>query len=163
MKSQGFIYLVCLTWPSFELSGGMPEGGEYTGPGIENGWFDPANAGLGTHTITYTYTDPNSCENFAEETIVVDPCTGIDEITNGLDIDVYPNPTTGNLTVKFAKNIGVVEIIVVNTLNEIVYSESIKTTSQKSLNIDIKNQARGIYFINIKTEETEERLKVILK
>lgn len=155
--------IVCLTWPSFELSGGMPEGGEYTGPGIENGWFTPSVAGLGTHTISYTYSDANGCENFAEETIYVDPCTGFAEISNGSDIDVYPNPTTGNLTVEFAENLGFVEIIVVNTLNKIVYSESINTTSQKSLNIDISNQARGIYFIKIETGEKEERLKVILK
>jgi len=50
---------ICLDWPAFELNGGMPAGGEYSGPGVENGWFDPAVAGVGTHTITYTYTDPD--------------------------------------------------------------------------------------------------------
>ncbi len=68
---------VCVGWPAFELTGGMPAGGEYSGPGVENGWFNPASAGVGTHVITYTYSDPNSCENFDTETILVDPCTGV--------------------------------------------------------------------------------------
>ena len=63
---------VCIYWPAFELTGGMPAGGVYSGPGVENGWFDPETAGSGTHTITYTYSDPNNCENFATQTILVD-------------------------------------------------------------------------------------------
>jgi uncharacterized repeat protein (TIGR01451 family) len=43
------------------LSGGNPEGGVYSGPGVSddgNGMtysFDPASAGIGVHTITYTF------------------------------------------------------------------------------------------------------------
>ncbi|MEZ5196601.1 MAG: C25 family cysteine peptidase [Bacteroidales bacterium] len=70
---------ICLDWPAIELTGGMPVGGEYSGLGVENGWFDPGSAGVGTHTITYTWADGNDCENFAEETIFVDPCTSINE------------------------------------------------------------------------------------
>jgi hypothetical protein len=48
------------------LSGGTPTGGLYSGGGVtDNGDgtydFDPATAGVGTHTITYDYTDPNGC------------------------------------------------------------------------------------------------------
>ena len=86
---------VCLDWPAFELTGGWPEGGEYSGPGVDNGWFNPSVAGIGTHTITYTYTDLNNCENFADETILVDPCTGVNDITGQSGIKIYPNPTNG--------------------------------------------------------------------
>jgi len=155
--------MVCFNWPAFELIGGMPEGGQYSGPGVENGWFNPANAGIGTHTITYTYTDPNDCENFADETVVVDPCSGLNEMTNGAGIMVYPNPTTGNFTIQLDKNTGIAEVIVMNTLNKIVFAESINTSSMKNLNIDLTNQARGIYFIKIKSNMAIVRLKVILK
>ncbi|MCD4732164.1 MAG: hypothetical protein K8R74_16275, partial [Bacteroidales bacterium] len=46
---------VAISTPPFTLTGGLPLGGEYTGPGVANGIFDPAAAGLGMHTITYTY------------------------------------------------------------------------------------------------------------
>ena len=42
--------------PSFELIGGTPSGGIYSGLGVSNGIFNPINAGLGIHNITYTYT-----------------------------------------------------------------------------------------------------------
>ena len=45
---------VCLTTASFTLSGGTPTGGTYSGPGVSSGVFNPSNAGVGTHTITYT-------------------------------------------------------------------------------------------------------------
>jgi hypothetical protein len=34
-------------------------------------FFDPSIAGVGTHTITYTYTDINGCTNSTTQNIVV--------------------------------------------------------------------------------------------
>jgi len=155
--------MVCINSSAFQLSGGMPEGGEYSGPGIENGWFYPAMAGVGTHTITYSYTDPDNCENFAEETIVVDPCPGLFEITTGTGIMVYPNPSSGNLTIKFNKNIGTAMVEVMNTLHKLIYTETVNTSSPYQLNINLRNQAKGIYFISVKTNNTLDKLKFILQ
>ena len=60
-----------------DLGGGTPTGGIYDGPGVTddgNGTtydFDPAVAGVGTHTLTYTYTDANGCTNSASDDIEV--------------------------------------------------------------------------------------------
>jgi hypothetical protein len=49
---------VCITDAVFALSGGSPAGGVYSGTGVDgSGNFDPANAGAGSYTITYTSTD----------------------------------------------------------------------------------------------------------
>ena len=42
-----------------KLKGGIPLGGTYSGPGVNSltGIFTPATAGIGTKTITYTYTN----------------------------------------------------------------------------------------------------------
>ncbi len=154
---------VCVGWPSFELTGGLPEGGVYSGTGIENGWFDPASAGVGTHTITYTYVDANNCENFATETILVDPCTGVNDLSDLSGINIYPNPTSGLITMEFEDNTGPLEIKVVNTLNKVVYSETTETMTGKNLKIDLSSQAKGIYFIKLKTDKIEETVKVILQ
>lgn len=59
------------------LSGGTPSGGVYSGTGITddgNGMtytFDPMAAGVGTHTITYSYTDGNGCSGMASGIITV--------------------------------------------------------------------------------------------
>jgi PKD repeat protein len=154
---------VCVGWPAFELTGGMPEGGEYSGTGVENGWFNPASAGVGTHTITYTYSDANNCENYATETILVDPCTGINEMNGLSGIKIYPNPTTGIITIGFDQNIGNVEVTVVNTLNKVVYFKSTETIPVNSLNIDLSSLSKGIYFIKLKSDKIEKTIKIILQ
>ncbi|MGI4875299.1 MAG: CARDB domain-containing protein [Janthinobacterium lividum] len=64
---------VCRETSAFALTGGMPAGGAYSGPGVSNGQFNPATAGVGTHTITYTYADANDCANSASQTLTVLP------------------------------------------------------------------------------------------
>ncbi|MDD3960782.1 MAG: C25 family cysteine peptidase [Bacteroidales bacterium] len=39
------------------LNGGIPEGGEYSGPGVNNNIFDPTITGYGIHEILYIWTD----------------------------------------------------------------------------------------------------------
>lgn len=48
-----------------------PLGGTYSGDGVSGGMFDPASAGGGSHTVTYTYTNGFGCTNSAELEIVV--------------------------------------------------------------------------------------------
>ncbi|WP_242927785.1 T9SS type A sorting domain-containing protein [Pontibacter vulgaris] len=61
---------VCLNAGPVTLAG-SPNGGIYQGNGIQNGVFYPEVAGVGTHTIVYSYTDANGCSNTASATIVV--------------------------------------------------------------------------------------------
>ena len=52
---------------------GVPIGGTYTGKGVAGSSFVPSNAGLGTKTISYFYTDGNGCSNSSfTKTIVYD-------------------------------------------------------------------------------------------
>lgn len=48
---------VCENEPAFSLTGGNPAGGTYSGPGVSGGMFNPAAAGVGAKTITYTFQD----------------------------------------------------------------------------------------------------------
>ena len=154
---------VCVGWPSFELSGGLPEGGEYSGPGVESGWFNPANAGAGTHTITYTYADANNCENSATETILVDPCTGVIEMDELSGIKIYPNPTNGITNIHFNQDISDVEIKIINTLSKIVYSEISEKITGNKLTIDLSNQPKGIYFITLKSDKLDFTTKIVIQ
>ena len=53
------------------LTGGIPTGGVYSGVGVSNGIFDPNAAGVGTHSITYTYTNSFGCIDSVAENLVV--------------------------------------------------------------------------------------------
>src|SRR4029079_1690837 len=65
----------CVNTAPYALTGGLPVGGTYSGPGVSGGNFNPATAGVGTHAITYTYTDANSCSNSCSFSITVNPTT----------------------------------------------------------------------------------------
>ncbi len=70
---------VCSNTPSFQISQAgiintLPGTGVFSGSGVSSaGLFNPSAAGDGTHTLRYTYTGTNSCSNYIEQTILVNP------------------------------------------------------------------------------------------
>ncbi|MEZ4920232.1 MAG: HYR domain-containing protein [Saprospiraceae bacterium] len=63
--------VMCLNDDPVILSGAMPTGGTYSGDGVSGGVFFPEIAGLGTHTITYDFTDADGCQVSCTFTITV--------------------------------------------------------------------------------------------
>ena len=110
---------MCVYWPEIELAQGTPAGGVYEGPGVTDGWFYPEDAGVGTHTLTYTFEDANGCENYAEQTVYVDDCVGISEPGEENGIEVYPNPLTSNSSIRF--NLEKNENVVISLFNNLGY------------------------------------------
>lgn len=81
---------ICINAPVLTLAGGQPEGGTYSGTGVEMGEFDPAIAGLGEHTVLYEYTDENGCYGSASAMITVLPLPGkADAISGDTEVDTY--------------------------------------------------------------------------
>ncbi|PVY41678.1 Ig-like domain-containing protein [Pontibacter virosus] len=88
---------VCVNATAFALTGGMPAGGTYSGTGVSNGQFNPAAAGVGPHTITYTYSE-NGCTRSATNTITVNPLPTASAGTYGAQCVGAGNQTVFNLT-----------------------------------------------------------------
>ena len=118
-----------------------PIGGTWSGAGIAGSTFSPSVAGAGTHIITYTYTDINSCANTAEITMVVILCTGINVVSNTASFTVYPNPTNSSLTINTSVNYSSIQII--NMLGQVVF------TKEKSTLLNLTSLPGGIYFIQL--------------
>lgn len=55
----------------FKLKGGIPLGGTYSGPGVTNGIFYPAIAGVGNHQIDYTYTNVELCSATGHRSLII--------------------------------------------------------------------------------------------
>jgi len=99
----------------FNLTEATPAGGTYSGPGITTSpEFDPSIAGVGIHTITYTYTDINGCmgaitQNLEVEStpsfgykfvtpITLDAASGTEDLTDfPVLVHVNAAPTSDNL------------------------------------------------------------------
>ena len=60
----------CSNSPSFSLTNGTPIGGTYSGTGVSSGIFNPASAGVGTHSIEYKK-GVGTCKDSATFTIKV--------------------------------------------------------------------------------------------
>ncbi|MBS1620210.1 MAG: HYR domain-containing protein, partial [Bacteroidetes bacterium] len=89
-------FAVCINAPLFALTGGAPLGGTYSGDGVNSGTgvFTPSVAGVGAHTITYSYTDANGCTNSCTFTITVN---ALPVVTCPTDFAVCVNAAVINL------------------------------------------------------------------
>ncbi|MCB2221352.1 MAG: T9SS type A sorting domain-containing protein [Bacteroidetes bacterium] len=149
--------------PAFELSGGLPEGGVYSGTGVDNGMFDPAVAGEGFHTITYTYITEFGCENTAEQTIEVEHVSGISDYVNGVRLDIFPNPNTGvftiNLNVKKPEN---AKLTILNNQGVEIIREEIELIDAYSKQFNFSELSEGLYFIYIQTNEASLLKKIVV-
>jgi hypothetical protein len=68
---SGLATQYCITNPAATLTG-FPAGGAFTGAGISGNTFNPATAGLGSHIITYQYTNPSTgCTNTVTQATIV--------------------------------------------------------------------------------------------
>ncbi|MEZ4885330.1 MAG: choice-of-anchor Q domain-containing protein [Chitinophagales bacterium] len=93
---------ICLNAGVQTLSGGIPTGGTYSGSGLgvldkgdgETFDFNPTAAGIGKHTVTYTYSDTNGCIGSATATIEV-----YTPIASASTTPICNNGSPANLTV----------------------------------------------------------------
>ena len=154
---------ICINYPPMELTQGSPAGGTYSGPGVEEGFFHPDVAGAGTHTLVYTYMNENGCENFAEQTVIVDACTGVPE-NKGVQIVTLPNPTQGSFRLSLIGNEDIVNLRIINASGKTVYQkENIKVSGNFNTMIDLTGNSNGIYYINIEGKKSTYFKKIILQ
>ncbi len=99
--SACFDTITTLNAKPYKLKGGIPLGGVYSGPGVDQitGYFNPAMAGLGTKTIIYSYTNWYNCsDNEVRSITVVSPVliTCGNDLLDIRDSTVYPTVLIGS-------------------------------------------------------------------
>ncbi len=144
---------VCVYGMPFELNQGTPSGGDYSGNGVVFGNFSPADAGVGTHTITYTYTDGNGCENSAMQLISVDACASLEELVDKTLV-LFPNPTQNTFTVESEFAVEQLEIVDIS-------GKTVKTFGKNTTVYDISNLNNGTYFVRIQTANGTKTAQLI--
>ena len=133
---------VCDSDVAFTLSGGTPAGGTYSGTGVANGEFDPSVSGVGTFTITYSYTDTAGCTGTSTADLVVNDCASIEQL-EAEGVIVYPNPAADVLNVKSTSKIESIEIV---DLSGMIVANGTENT------VSVAHLAAGMYVINLTTE-----------
>lgn len=152
---------VCIYTPAFTVGGGAPSDGVYSGTGIVGNLFDPAVAGIGTFTITYTFTNiSNGCSNTAQQAIIVDDCSELEEVYSS-SILVYPNPSNGIVNIQLS-NQQLETVMVFDLSGRLVLTKEYTVNDNKSV-IDLTSLTSGVYSLNLKTNNKlwTERISII--
>jgi photosystem II stability/assembly factor-like uncharacterized protein len=155
----------------FNLSKGSPPGGIYSGTGITvSPAFNPAAAGVGTHTITYTYTDYNGCTNSAIQTITLfDSVSTRIEDNEIYDNNVvlfqnYPNSFISNTLISYQLSaISNVELSVYDIMGRRVKTvvKEEQQPGRYEVELDAEGMTPGIYFCELKAGHGRQIKKMI--
>ncbi|MDX1651385.1 MAG: T9SS type A sorting domain-containing protein [Brumimicrobium sp.] len=151
---------MCVYNASITLNG-TPTGGSYSGPGVTNNEFDPAAAGLGTHQITYTYSDINGCENSDVLTITVDQCASLSDNDLKDGITVMPNPATDFIKILVTGNIEIGRIELFSAEGKVIPAQ-VSNEFSKEFRIDLVDVDKGTYFLKMKTTDGTLVRKVVI-
>lgn len=139
--TMGTLSDICVYYTPFSLTQGAPASGTYSGPGVAGGMFTPSAAGLGAHTITYTYEDGNNCANSAQTVINVNACASIEELNSG-SVFIVPNPVTAEFSITGLSVESEVELL--------DYSgKVIRNFTKGTVSFNVSNLSEGVYFVRI--------------
>lgn len=115
-----------------------------------------ANASL-VNTGVYTVTvDNNGCKQTSITNVIVSMCTNINELENTNILIIYPNPGKGVFNVVLNQDNAAIEVV--NTLGKVIVSEKLNS---KTHQLNISNQASGIYFIKTIVDNETKIVKIV--
>ena len=147
---------LCLNSSPVQLTA-IPSGGVFSGSGVSANEFIPSQAGVGSHTVQYSYVDEFSCSSSEEIQIEVDSCLSLNE--NYLeDFYVYPNPTSEKFTIEFESEFtGKVSLIGVD--GKVLMDQNLIAQSKQE--IDITELPVGIYWIRVSNDLYIKTVRVL--
>ena len=115
-----------------------------------------------TYSVTGTAT--TNCANTSMLTLSVSACTGIEQVVNTGVYSVFPNPTSGKISIQVGvtKNT-VINAEVLDAAGKLVMKQTLNfNASENTQNINISNLANGLYFIKLTNSENKtETIRII--
>jgi hypothetical protein len=120
-------------------------------------------------SVTTTYsvigTSTANCSNMAMITVSVSTCAGIQQVTNAGAYAIYPNPTSGKLTIEYqTSSATVIYAEVHDASGKLVMKQQLNyNTSDKEQTINISSLANGLYFIQLTNSENGTETVRIIK
>ena len=143
---------------------GSPSGGVFIGPGVTGSTFVPAAAGIGQHSIIYSYVDEcgsvNSAGLCTEVTLNVG--VGGSHMSAG-GVHVYPNPNRGQFTVEL-ELAGLVGLQVYDARGALVHNEVFTASGSRTQRIrDLSTLVKGSYTLLVQHDGQRVSQSVVLE
>jgi len=92
------------------------------------------------------------------------PITGVEYLLVSESVSVYPNPASGNVTVKLnIPDLTSPSFTVYNTIGETVFSKHLdRVSNSKEIKLDMTTIPDGIYFLKIQTQNGSITKKIVM-
>ncbi len=102
------------------------------------------------------YNDGNGT-NSGHVRIYTNPNVGVDELNNTVEVSVYPNPTTGKISIQ-CENMEKIELL--DITGRIVYKQAV---SNNMFDVDISTFNKGVYFIKVTADDAIGVEQIVLE
>jgi hypothetical protein len=122
--------------------------------------------GNGTYSVVVNITDTSStCTSSDTISIVYSTCAGVNTLSDNVSLTIYPNPNKGVFTLNVnTTDVKELTIKVMNLQGQTVYSKNnFDNITNVNEQIDLSNNAKGIYFINVTSDKGVKTHKVIVQ
>jgi len=143
---------------TFEMIGSMPAGNtSYSDFSVQGGGFVYyiveiiLNENCNTGKTSFSIKSNMATDN---------PGVGIEEKWDAASLQIYPNPTTGELRIENGE-LRIENVEVFDVYGRKLKGEGKKEKGEKEFLIDISDLATGVYFLRIMTEQGETVRKVV--
>jgi hypothetical protein len=100
--------------------------------------------------VNGNFTD--TCPNF--------PAISVDEINNEIDFEIFPNPSTGSVTISLPRKQNSFSIIVSDVTGREI--SCLKNVTDESLTISTANFSPGVYFITVRSMHSSASRKFLV-
>jgi len=116
-------------------------------------------------TVYYILLDDENSMTGTHQFYVINSTTGIADIDFINNLTIHPNPNTGKLTLEMELTKSEdFEIKVVNTFGQSVFVEQVTAPSGKyEKHIDLSNFAKGVYMLQLISNEAMIKYQVVLQ
>jgi hypothetical protein len=155
--------IICTTAKPIGLTGD-PAGGLFSGPGVTGTLFDPATAGVGLHTVTYTYTNASGCSASVDQLAHVEICTGTMQPldANALAV-VFPNPVTEVMNIEWSNTaVRSHMITLADPFGRAVDVRRLMTgVGAKRSALDLSDLPSGLYLLNLIDGDANQVVRVV--
>ena len=142
---------------------GSPANGVFIGSGVTGSTFDPAAAGVGTHSITYTYVDGTNCINTAGQCteVTLNTTTGGTHMAEG-GVHIFPNPANGLFNVDLDLQ-GLVSLQVFDAAGQLAHSEVFQCNGGRTIRtLNLVGMAKGGYTVQVQNKGGTVTQQVII-
>jgi hypothetical protein len=89
--------------------------------------------------------------------------TSVDDLAGALNINVYPNPTRGRVTLDIAGNMDPFTWTITNYQGQVMQRENVTTAGQGQFSINLDGYSSGIYYIRLDFQNTVIIEKIVLQ